>query len=116
MPLFLEPNQRFPIVLDCDADKPAESRPTFFAMSLPMREQTRLSADVDKIFEDADTTDQICDRTVELLNGKLTGWANMGTFEFGKSDLREFLTQQEAMQLLRKILANNHLQPEEKKS
>jgi hypothetical protein len=39
----------------------------------------------------------------------------MGQFEFG-CDIRDFLTQQEAMQLLRKIMGNQHVQLEEKKS
>jgi hypothetical protein len=115
MPLFLEPEQRFPIVLDCDIDKPSESRPTFYARSLSMRQQTNLSSEIDAIFDDAKTTDTICDRTVAVINKYVIDWRNMGSFEYG-SDIRDFLTQQEAMELLRKILANQHVQPEEKKS
>jgi hypothetical protein len=115
MPLFLEPDQGFPIVLDSDMSKPIDLRPTFFAKSLSMREQNKLSSAIDLIFEDAKSTNDICDRTVEVLNRYLVGWKNMGQFEFG-SDIRDFLTQQEAMQLLRKIMGNQHVQLEEKKS
>jgi hypothetical protein len=39
MPVFLEPDQSFPIVLDCDKDKPKESQPTFLVKSQSMRGQ-----------------------------------------------------------------------------
>jgi hypothetical protein len=115
MPLFLEPDQRFPIVLDSDMGKPIDSRPTFYAESLSMREQNKLSSAIDGIFEHAKSTTDICDRTVEVINRYVCGWKNMGQFEFG-ADIRDFLTQQEAMQLLRKIMGNQHVQLEEKKS
>ncbi len=115
MPLFLEPDQRFPIVLDSDLDKPIDSRPTFYARSLSMRAQNELSSAIDGIFEHAKSTTDICDRTVEVLDGKLVGWSNMGDFAYG-CDVREFLSQQEALQLLRKIMGNQHVQLAEKKS
>lgn len=116
MPLALEPNQRFPIVLETDASKPSEVRPTFFVRSLSMRQQTQLSTAIDSIFADAKSTDQICERTVRVLNEQIVDWVNMGSFKHGEADVREFLTHPEAMELLRKILANQHVQPEEKKS
>lgn len=115
MPLFLEPNQRFPIVLDSDLGKPIESRPTFYARSLSMRAQNDLSSAIDGIFEHAKSTTDICDRTVEVINRYVCGWSNMGDFAYG-CDVREFLSQQEALQLLRKIMGNQHVQLPEKKS
>jgi hypothetical protein len=114
MPAFLEPNQKFPVVLDIDKDKPEELRPTFFVTSLSMREQERLSDGLDESIK-KDTTKEIFQATCELLSKYLVGWKNMGQFEFG-CDVQEFLTHGEARELLRKILANQHVQPEEKKS
>lgn len=114
MPRFLEPNQKFPIVLDSDKDKPIESRPTFFAKSLSMREQTKLGTQLDEAFGHA-TTDAIFGATCELLKEYLVGWKNMGSFEFG-CDVQEFLGHDEARELLRKVLANQHVTIEEKKS
>jgi hypothetical protein len=116
MPIALDPEQRFPIVLDCDADKPAETRPTFYVKALSMREQMRMSSSLDAIFEDAKTTEVICQRTVDVFGQYVVGWSNMGPHEFGSADIRDFLTQQEAMEILRKIMANRHLTIEEKKS
>lgn len=115
MPLCLEPNQRFPIVLDIDADKPLDTRPTFFAVSLSMREQTKLSAGMDAALSHS-STEAIFDATCELLNSYLVGWSNMGPHAFGTADVRDFLTHTEARELLRKILGNSHVSLEEKKS
>ena len=115
MPAFLEPDQRFAVVLEIDKDKPKETRPTFIVKSLSMREQKRLSDDMDTAL-DRETTDQICDATCELVKRYVVGWENMGQFVFGESDLQEFLSIQEARELLRKVLSNSYVQHEEKKS
>ncbi len=114
MPRFLEPNQKFPIVLDSDKDKPIDLRPTFFAKSLSMREQNKLGAQLDEAFAHK-TTVAIFDATCELLKEHLVGWQNMGSYEFG-CDVQEFLGHDEAREILRKVLANQHVTPEEKKS
>lgn len=114
MPVFLEPNQKFPIVLDIDRDKPADVRPTFYARSLSMREQLSLSAEMDASLQHEET-EAIFAATCELLGRYLVGWTNMGEFEFG-CDVREFLSHGEARELLRKVMTNQHLSSDEKKS
>jgi len=115
MPLALEPNQKFPIVLDIDKDKPAESRPTFFAPSLSMRSQGVLSREMDEALAHQ-TTGEIFAATCSLLEKYVVDWKNMGSFEFGKAKFEEFLTHGEARELLSKVLANSHVSLEEKKS
>ena len=56
MPLFLEPDQKYPIVLDSDADKPQESQPTFYARSQSMRGQQRIGQVLDLWTNNADLT------------------------------------------------------------
>lgn len=114
MPICLDPEQSFPIVLDSDKDKPAEQRPTFLVKALTMRQQTELSDAMDAALAH-NTTEAIFESTCTLINQYLTGWQNMGSFEFG-CDVREVLAHHEARELLRKILSNSHVQPEEKKS
>jgi hypothetical protein len=114
MPLFLEPDQRFPIVLDSDKDKPIESRPTFFAKSQSMRSQLALSTAMDEALSHK-TTQEIFDATCCLIADNITGWANMGAYTHG-NDIKEFLSHGEARELLGKILSNQHVNPEEKKS
>ena len=115
MPLCLEPNQRFPIVLDSDLDKPLATRPTFFVVSLSMREQMKLSTDRDAALK-LPNSDEIFEATCELLNRYLVGWSNMGPHDYGTADVRDFLTHGEACELLRRALSNSHVSLEEKKS
>jgi hypothetical protein len=115
MPLCLEPNQRFPIVLDIDADKPIDTRPTFFVVSLSMREQMKLSAGMDAALSH-DKTEAIFDATCKLLDDYLVGWTNMGPHDFAEACVKDFLTHGEARELLRKILSNSHVSFEDKKS
>ncbi len=115
MPLCLEPNQRFPIVLDSDKDKPLATRPTFFVVSLSMREQLKLSAGMDAALSH-DTTEEIFDATCKLLDDYLVGWSSMGPHDYSEATVKDFLTHGEARELLRKILGNSHVSLEEKKS
>ena len=114
MPVCLEPDQRFPVVLDIDKDKTAGERPTFHVVSLSMREQLRLSDGMDAALQH-ETTEQIFAATCELLNKYVVGWSHMTGFDY-PCDVREFLTHGEARELLVKILANSHLKADEKKS
>ena len=117
MPLFLEPGQKYPVVLDSDADKPKAEQPTFFARSQAMRGQQRIGDVLDLWTTTPDITHgQLFDATIEVLSEVLVGWANMGGTEFSGKVLREVLTYQEARELLRKVMYNQHLVPEEKKS
>lgn len=113
MPLFLEPDQKYPVVLDCDKDKtPA---PTFFAKSQSMRGQQKVAECLNKLTDEETTTPQLFDATVETLGEVLVGWSNMGR-EYSVEALRDVLSYSEARELLRKIMYNQHLQTEEKKS
>jgi len=114
MPASLEPYQRFPIVLDIDAQKPTAEQPTFFAMSLSMRDQKKLSDELDASLAH-DTTEAIFNATCELLSKYIVGWKNMGPYVH-PCDMQEFLSHNEARELLRKILHGSYVSVEEKKS
>lgn len=115
MPVFLEPDQKFPIVLASDKDKPADSRPTFFAKSQSMRGQRRIAVVLDRLTEDKEvTTDQLFDDAVEALATVLTGWQNMGQ-PYSKEALEDVLSYSEARELLRLVSYNQHVTLEEKK-
>lgn len=116
MPLFLEPEQRFPIVLDSDKDKPAATRPTFYAKSQSMRSQRKLFEEINSVFDwENKTTEQIFAESKETLFKNLLGWANMGGYEFSLESIEEVLSLQEVREILRKISTNQHVGPEEKK-
>jgi len=117
MPLFLEPDQRFVIVLECDRDKPAESRPTFFAKSQTMRGQRLVGEVLDSIYaEPAPDLDEMfrvaCDKLAEVL----VGWENMGGIEFSREAMEDVLTFTEARELLRLVMFNQGLTTGQKKA
>lgn len=116
MPVFLEPDQKFPIVLASDKDKPIELRPTFFAKSQSMRGQRRIAAVLDRLTEDKEVTaSQLFDDVVEALGNVLVGWQNMGR-PYTKEALEDVLSYTEARELLRLVSYNQHVTLEEKKS
>ena len=115
MPISLEPDKRFSVVLDCDAAKPKESRPTFFVLSQTMRGHLQILEALDKWSENDITPAALFEATCVELTRVVSGWSNMGNFKFGESDLRDMLTYSEARELLRKVAYNSHLDQEEKK-
>jgi hypothetical protein len=116
MPLFLEPGQKYPIVLDADTDKPVESQPTFFAKSQSMRGQQKIGEVLDMWGESNLTLKDLFDATVEVLDGVVVGWKNMGGLEFSSEEMRNILNYSEARELLRKVMYNQHISTDEKKS
>jgi len=117
MPLFLEPGQKYPIVLDIDADKPRESQPTFFAKSQSMRGQQRIGEVLDMWGDNPDLTlSELFDATLEVLDGVVVGWKNMGDVVFSIDAMKDILNYSEARELLRKVMYNQHITPDEKKS
>jgi len=116
MPISLEPNKRFAVVLDCDAEKPMHERPLFYVNSQTMRGHLSILETLDKWNEDGITPAQLFESTITELNRVIIGWSCMGSYTFGETDLRDLLSYDEARQLLRKIAYNTHLDTEEKKS
>ena len=117
MPLFLEPDQKYPIVLDSDQAKPPESQPTFFAKSQSMRGQERVGKVLDLWTDTPDITiAELFESTVGLLGEILVGWKNMGDLVFSVDEVRNVLTYTEARELLRKVMYNQHITALEKKS
>lgn len=117
MPIALEPGQQFPIVLDSDAEKPKESQPTFFAKSQAMRGQLKVANVLDLYTENPDiTAEELFSKTVDVLADVLIGWKNMCGIEYSKDALADVLNYSEARELLRKVMHNQYLSHDEKKS
>ncbi len=117
MPLALEPGQQYPIVLETDENKPAESRPTFFAKSQSMRGQQAIGTVLDLwTTRDDVTIETLFDETCKVLAGVVIGWKHMSGIEFSPDAIRDVLTYSEARELLRKVMYNQHITQDEKKS
>lgn len=117
MPVFLEPGQSFPVVLESDKEKPIELRPTFFAKSQAMRGQQKIATTLDRYTTDKEVTaEQLFDDVVTTLGEVLTGWKNMNDIPYSVDALRDVLSYTEARELLRKVAYNQHVTLDEKKS
>lgn len=113
MPIFLEPDATYPVVLESDEGK--TPCPTFIAKAQGMRGQAAIAATLDELnSETSKTAQQLFDSIIGRLLEVLVGWENMGV-EFSEEALRD-LTYQEAREVLTKVMYNQHVTPEEKKS
>ena len=117
MPIFLEPNIGFDVVLDADMGKPVDTRPTFVAKSQSMRGQQRILRMLDRLNTDTSvTSDQLFDDIVDVLGDVLCGWRNMSGIEFAKDRIADVLSYTEARELCRKVAYNQRIDDLEKKS
>lgn len=119
MPIALEPNQSFDVVLPSDKDKPAESRPTFIARTQSMRGQRQTLKAIDDSVDtkNEDLTHELMFKIVlDELERVLVGWRNMGERDFSRDALEDVLSFREARELLMMVAHNQAVQPEEKKS
>lgn len=116
MPILLEPDKKFQIVLECDKHHPAESRPTFFAQSKSMRDAEAMSEEFDRIFE-MDTSKEIFDHVCDMLQKHIVSFKNMGdrSMPTKPEEWKDLLTFEEAKELLRLVMRNQRVQEEEKK-
>ena len=82
-----------------------------------MRGQQRIGEVLDLWTKDPDISiKSLFDATIEVLSGVIVGWQNMNGMEYSPEALRDVLTYNEARELLRKVMYNQHVTPEEKKS
>lgn len=115
MPIFLEPDQRFAVVLDSDKDK--SPQPTFWAKSQSMRGQESIADVLDSLGgETSKTARELFGEIVDKLAEVFCGWDHMGDHEYSRDGLYGVLTYHEARELLRKVMYNQHVTTEEKKS
>lgn len=115
MPIFLEPGQEFQVVLECDKDKPEQSRPVFICKSQSGRGQIRLGEFLDTEF--TGTIRTLLELHADEVLVHCTGWKNIPEqYPFNKDSLIDVLSLQEMREILRKIMTNQHVQAEEKKS
>ena len=115
MPIFLEPDKKFDVVLSADRDKPADKRPTFMVRSQSMRGHQEIAEVLDKLHESEATVESLFELTSAKLAEVVTGWRNMGDVK-PATDFRDFLTYQEARELLMLVMHNQYVTPDEKKS
>ena len=107
MPLVLEPNRTFPVVLEIDENKP-DPKPTFYFRYLNGREWREVAELSDRMFAATSGAEAI-DKVYESLAKGLTGWENMvdpttgELIPFDVKDLDRIVTLTEAHELMEKF-------------
>lgn len=122
MPVLLDPNQQYPIVLDGDTGK--DPQPVFFAKAQSMRSQRRIADLVDKWSQpdESTTVASLFTESVTLLGEVLVGWENIVDPDTSKNipytteAIEDWLTYLEVRELINKVMYNSHLDNESKKN
>lgn len=106
MPLATDPNQKFKVVLDSDAEKPVGTRPYFKFRYMTGREWNQAGMKSDEL-KDAKAREVIADIYEQLIAG-VVGWGNIIDLKtqkpipFAAEDIDSVTTVPEAMELLAK--------------
>ena len=107
MPLALEPNQTFRVVLASDSRKPTDEQPFFKCSFLSERKWREFAATIDKI-ADAKNDDEASAKLLEVLATCVVGWGRMTDPATGKdipynvADFDRLLTLLEMWELIYK--------------
>lgn len=115
MPLALDPQATFEVVLEYDAGKPPEARPCFVCRALSARVWRSLASaadEVDRLREEKAGGGQALDVVFDKLQSAVVGWHRMVDVEgfevpFAPESLDLVLTISEAWELLFKILGQS---------
>jgi hypothetical protein len=108
MPLALDPNQTFKIILESDKDKPARLQPCFVYSYLTGRQWLAVASLQDQL-DDLTAADQIVDKVFQAASTGLVGWENMidrngEPVEFNIDTLDMIVGVIEAQELIVKLL------------
>jgi hypothetical protein len=123
MPIALDPQETFEIILESDKDKPQESQPRFIYRYLTCRQWRKLSGyrdELEKLKQDKSATiDNVMNKTIEMASMNLVSWENIfgndgELITFDKDKFEDIVTIIEANELIVK-LSNQGLTFDDKK-
>lgn len=120
MPICLDPNETYKIRLKSD-DKMGDDAPIFYARAATMREH-RLMADEMNDSTGLNTIGEVFESRIGILRKWIVNWENMtdpasgAPLPYDPDKFEDVLTALEAHELIRKVMANDHLDYDEKKS
>lgn len=107
MPLALEPNETFKVVLEHDTKKAKEKQPFFEFRYLSGREWKKIAKQADKMEDSIDGAAAI-DKVFDIIRSGLVGWDNMfgpdgKKISYQPKELDRIVTLTEAQELLFKF-------------
>jgi len=103
MPLAIDTNQTFKVVLTSDRDKPEGEQPAFiyrYSSGRQWREARMFHEKIMSAKEDADMPFDTIDGLYDQLRINLVGWENMGGREYNPATIDDILTLPESFELL----------------
>src|SRR5690606_36961978 len=112
MPVALDPNKRFEVVLESDKSLPDKQRPTFIFRHLTAREFMSSADDCDALSQSGSGR-QALDSILSRLGKGIVGWRNMNGIEFSADKLADLLTVQEAGELLSAMVKGNQVEAQD---
>ena len=116
MPRSLDPSSRITMVLACDQDKPAETRPEIYAKSQTLGTQRMLVGMLNKFRSGITVNDYeaIADSILDAAAACLTGWKNIPT-EFSRAGIAEVLSLEEIIEVITFLASASSPSPDDKK-
>ena len=119
MPLALEPNETFELILESDKDKPRETQPRFIYTHLTGRQWRAIARLQDEI-EQQKNADAVMDKIVNAATTNLVGWVNMvhpqsGPIPFDIKKFEDIVTMPEAQEIIIKLLGQRPTLSDKKK-
>lgn len=119
MPLVCEPNATFDYVLECDRDKPLESRPTFVFRYLNCRKWRELAAISDSLGS-GKSGPEVMDICLKVITEIITDWrnitdANGQELPYNPDNLADILTMSEVQEMMLAGITQQSVSDEDKK-
>lgn len=115
MPLALDPEARFELVLESDADKPAGERPTFVCRFMPNRDWKVVAHVADRIGElAAEGIEAMLTQMEDALALALVDWRHMGGIDYARERIPDVLTPGELVELIQKAVQQTSVSVAEK--
>ena len=120
MPLVLEPNATYDVVLSSDAGKPKDKQPTFIFRYLSGREWKKLAKLSDE-FDQKTSGEKALDLVFRAIKMVLFGWRNMNgpdgkEIEYNPDELEAIVTPGEAVELMQAAVSQQPSIEDKKKS
>jgi len=105
MPIAIDPEATFPLILPGDVDKPIAEQPRFIYRNLTARQWLAVCNSLDKM-DECKTNEDLITLIFDGCRTGLVGWENMGR-KFNPNELEDVLTFIEATQLLVALKASS---------
>ncbi len=116
MPIALDPDETFDVVLKTDQSKPAGKRPTFMFRHLTTRALRKAKKFLtDQAAVNASTFDEIMNALSQTINSHLDRWRNIDA-PITDPELEDLCTRDELWELYYAMLMGGSLSAEEKKT